>query len=171
MQKVGSNLVLIGMPGAGKSTIGVLLAKLTQRNFVDSDLLIQIHEQRSLQEIVDTEGAAVLRQIEAEILRGLQVENHVIATGGSAVYSAAAMQHLRQHGTLIFLHVPLIELTRRVQNYATRGIAREAHQTLEDLFQERQSLYLQYADLVIDCAGLTTEEICTRILAQLPPVR
>lgn len=171
MRKAGSNLVLIGMPGAGKSTIGVLLAKQTQRGFIDSDLLIQIQQQRSLQEIVDTEGAAALRQIEEAILLGLQEENHVIATGGSAVYSAAAMQHLRQQGTLIFLNVPLPELTRRVQNYATRGIAREADQSLDDLFQERQAFYLQFADLVIDCADLTTEEICTRILAQLPPAR
>src|SRR5512139_586368 len=107
MTQTLSNLVLIGMPGAGKSTVGVILAKQTSREFVDTDLLIQTLQERTLQDIVDTDGYAVLRKIEEDVLLGLSVQNHVIATGGSAVYSDRAMAHLKSGGLVIFLDVDL----------------------------------------------------------------
>ena len=115
MTKTQSNLVLIGMPGSGKSTIGVMLAKRTFRDFVDTDLLIQSSQQKSLQDIVDSSGYIALRKIEEEILLGLSLQNHVIATGGSAAYSEQAMTHLKSNGTLIFLDVDLATLEARIE--------------------------------------------------------
>src|SRR5690349_10613800 len=117
MKTAPSNLVLIGMPGAGKSTVGVILAKQSAREFVDTDLLIQISQGRSLQDIVDTDGYQVLRGIEEEILLDLAIRNSVIATGGSAVYSDRAMTYLKSHGVLIFLDVSMATLERRVRDY------------------------------------------------------
>jgi shikimate kinase len=158
-----SNIVLIGMPGAGKSTVGVLLAKLTARDFVDTDLLIQHAEGRTLQSIVDAEGYLALRAAEERVLLGLQVENSVIATGGSAAYSERAMRHLRQGGVAVFLDVDLATLRRRVSDYDARGIARRPDQSFADLFQERFRLYTAYADHTVSCAALTADETARRI--------
>lgn len=160
------NLVLIGMPGAGKSTVGVILAKLSARAFVDSDLLIQGAQGRSLQAIIDTDGYAALRSIEEDILLRLDVRNHVIATGGSAVYSAAAMDHLGAHGVIIFLDVDLPTLKARLGDFRARGIAMAPGQSIAELFAERRTLYQRHAEITIACAGRTMEEIAVQILAE-----
>ena len=161
---MSSNLILIGMPGAGKSTVGVILAKQTSRDFVDTDVLIQASQGRTLQDIVDTDGYVALRKIEEDVLRGLSVRNCVIATGGSAVYSDSAMSHLKSDGLVVFLDVDLSTLTSRIHNIHSRGIAKRPEQSLEDLFEERLVLYRKYADITIACAGLSQEEVCMQII-------
>ncbi len=159
-----SNLVLIGMPGAGKSTIGVILARKTTRNFVDTDVLIQTSQGRTLQDIVDTDGYIVLRTIEENILLGLSVQNHVIATGGSAVYSDRAMAHLKSNGVIIFIDVELAALESRVHDFSTRGLARRPDQSFAELFDERFKLYMKHADIVIRPDGLTQDQVCEQII-------
>ncbi len=158
------NLVLIGMPGSGKSTLGPRLAEALAFTFVDTDRLIEAAEGRTLQEIVETEGAEALRRIESAFLLSLDLHRHVIATGGSAVYSALAMNHLKQNGFVIFLNVPLEILEKRLDNFDQRGIVRAPGQRLEDLFLERYPLYMAYADRVVDNAFLPTDELCRKIL-------
>ncbi len=151
MNPYHSSLILVGMPGAGKSTLGLLLAKELAKDFVDTDILIQLREGKTLQDIVDTTGFMALRDIEEEVLLALECPNHIVSTGGSAVYSQAAMAHLKQFGRIVFLDVPLDVLRQRIHNYDTRGIARRLDQSLVELFAERHELYLQVADIVIDC--------------------
>jgi shikimate kinase len=167
MLKNPSNIVLIGMPGSGKSTVGVILAKLTRRNFVDTDVLIQTSQSRSLQDIVDSEGYLVLREIEEKVILTHDCRNCVIATGGSAVYSRAAMEHLKKDGVVVFLKADLQTLEARVQDYSTRGLAKRPDQSLADLFAERSALYTRYADMFVECRGLTHEEVCARIIKEL----
>jgi len=159
-----SNIILIGMPGSGKSTVGVILAKLTSLDFIDTDILIQRAAGKSLQEIIDTDGYLVLRRVEEEALLKLDCRDHVIATGGSAVYSPAAISHLKKDGVIVFLDVDIATLQSRVRNYETRGLAKRPDQTLEELFAERLALYREYADITISGAGLTQEEVCEAIL-------
>jgi len=132
-----SNIVLIGMPGSGKSTVGVILAKLTSRSFVNTDVLIQTKQGRSLQNIVDRHGYLALRAIEEKVLLDLDCRNHVIATGGSAVYCHAAMTRLKSGGIVVFLDVDLQTLEKRVHGYETRGLARRPDQSVTDMFAER----------------------------------
>ena len=158
-----TNLTLIGMPGAGKSTIGIILAKNLSLGFIDTDVLIQINHGKSLQQILDASGHLALRAIEEEEICKLDVSRHVIATGGSAAYSERAMAHLGSISTIIFLEVSFAEITRRIRNFATRGIAKAPHQTFQDLFVERQLLYRRHAELTIPCDGLDQEEVALRI--------
>jgi len=169
MTRSRSNLVLIGMPGSGKSTVGVILAKQTSLDFVDTDVLIQNSSGRSLQDIVDTDGYIALRRIEEEILLDLCVRHHVIATGGSAAYSERAMTHLKADGIAVFLDVDLATLTLRVTDFGVRGIAKRPDQSFKELFEERGALYRKYADITIDCAGLTQEGVCARIVRETTP--
>ena len=160
-----TNIALIGMPGAGKSTVGIILAKTLASGFVDTDVLIQQNQKRSLQEILNIEGYLTLRQIEKEEILQLKVKNHVIATGGSAVYSESAMAQLATTATIVFLKVDYDEIVRRIHNFDTRGIARKKSQSFHALYEERQVLYRRYANVTIDCAGLGQEEIVERIVA------
>ncbi|NLV24713.1 MAG: shikimate kinase [Deltaproteobacteria bacterium] len=164
-----NNIILVGMPGSGKSTVGVILAKFCGRGFIDTDILIQQAEGGTLQEIIDGRGYLELRRIEEQILLGLNCSRHVVATGGSAVYSAAAMAHLKAQGVVVFLHVELAELQRRVKNFAVRGIAGRPGQDFTSLYRERYPLYEQYADIVIPCGKRSPEELCELIRKQLIP--
>jgi shikimate kinase len=155
------------MPGAGKSTVGIILAKMTARDFVDTDVLIQLYEGRSLQKIVDSGGHMALRDIEAAVIKKLHCDNHIIATGGSAVYYGSAMEHLSLLGTIVFLDASLASLQARIRNFGSRGVAKRADQTFADLYTERLPLYKQYADLTIECSGLTQEDVCSSIIEKL----
>lgn len=159
-----SNIVLIGMPGSGKSTVGVILAKKTLRDFVDTDILIQKSLSRPLQDIVDNDGYLALREIEERVLLDLHVQNHVISTGGSAVYGDAAMHHLKADGIAVFLDVTLDTLEARVPDFSTRGLAKRPDQSFAELFEERNALYRKYADIAIKCDGLTVDEVCALIM-------
>ena len=168
--KKDSNLVLIGMPGSGKSTVGVILAKKTSRNFVDIDVLIQTSQQQTLQDIMDSNGYTVLRKIEEGVIVGLSIQNHVISTGGSAVYSHQAMTHLKSDGILIFLDVDLATLESRISDFSTRGIAKRPGQSFAELFDERFVLYTKHADISIKCDGITQEQVCERIIEEVGQV-
>jgi len=166
MQK-RKNLILIGMPGSGKSTVGVILAKALTRPYLDSDILIQMRENRSLQQIIDQNGYMALRDIEEDVLLGIDCENHVIATGGSAAYSDRAMTHLKRNGVVIFLDASLDTLKNRIHNYETRGLAKRPDQSFMDLFRERFELYTKYADIAIDSNHRTQDQVCDDIYNQL----
>lgn len=159
-----SCIVLIGMPGAGKSSLGVLLAKATMKDFVDTDMIIQLRANQSLQSIVDNSGYLTLRELEEVVLLDLSVQQHVIATGGSAVYSEKGMAHLKTLGPIVYLRVSLEELKRRVKDFPTRGIAAIPGKTLDDLYAERCPLYEKYADITIDCDGKTAEQVVEEIV-------
>lgn len=167
MTNASSNLVLIGMPGSGKSTIGVVLAKKTSRDFVDTDVVIQSHEHRSLQDIVDNDGYMALRAIEEKWVLSLALENTVISTGGSVVYSEKSMAHLARNGTIIFLDVALDTLKKRITDYDQRGIARRPDQSFEDLFLERSVLYNRYAHITVKSDHLDHEQACAEIISRL----
>lgn len=162
-----SNIVLIGMPGSGKSTVGVLLAKRLAFGFVDTDLLIQAAEGRTLQAIIDDDGYRVLRGIEQSELLALELEHHVIATGGSAVYSTEAMAHLRQNSTIVFLEVTLATVEQRIGDFSLRGISKRDDQSIAELFTERHELYSRSADVVIASDGLSHEQVCDQIIEAL----
>jgi len=160
---MSANLILIGMPGAGKSTVGVILAKLLSMDFIDTDILIQRKCICELQTIVNTQGYLTLRAIEEEVITALSANSTVIATGGSAVYSATAMSHLRKNGTVVYLKLAMRELVSRLHNFATRGIASPPAQTFRSLFTERSRLYREYADVTIDCSGKSQDAVAEEI--------
>ncbi len=162
-----TNIVLIGMPGSGKSTVGIILAKMTSRDFIDTDVLIQVSQGRALQDIVDHDGYIVLRQIEEKELLALNCRNHIIATGGSAVYGPKAMEHLKSNGIIVFIDVDLHTLESRVSDYKSRGLAKPPDQSFAELFEERLKLYRQYADVTIHAANLSQEEVCEKIITGL----
>ncbi len=171
MVKKTRNIVLIGMPGCGKSTVGVILAKMMALNFVDTDVLIQTSQNCSLQEIVDTRGISVFRQIEEKVILELACTGHVIATGGSVIYSRPAMMHLKSNSIIVFLDVNLETLESRVVNFATRGIAKKPDQSLSDLFSERCHLYETWADIKIPCSRLTQEQVCEDIIGKIASLK
>ncbi len=160
-----SNIILIGMPGSGKSTVGVIIAKQSCKAFLDTDVIIQTRTGKTLQDIVDREGYLALRDIEESVLLELRPKDTVIATGGSAVYSECAMNHLKENGMVVFLDADLPTIRSRVSDFGSRGLAKRPDQSLEELFNERRPLYQQYADLTIACKGMTHEEVSARILA------
>ena len=158
------NMILIGMPGAGKSTIGVVLAKSLGMKFVDSDLVIQEGEQRLLQDIINTDGMEVFLDCEEEAVLTLQCAKSIIATGGSVIYRKDAMDHLGTLGKVIYLDVSYEEIERRVNNITTRGIAIREGATLRDIYDERTAYYQSYKDITIDCDGKTVEDIVDEIV-------
>lgn len=158
------NVVLIGMPGAGKSTVGIVLAKVLGYDFIDSDLLIQKEDGRLLWQIIRDEGIEGFNQIEERVNSSIQTENSVIATGGSVVYGPAAMEHLRSIGTVVFLDVPYVSLKKRLGNLARRGVVLKPGQTLHDLYRERLTLYRKYAHITVSTVdsdiSQTVEAVC-----------
>ena len=162
-----NNITLIGMPGAGKSTTGIILAKNCGLGFIDTDVLIQINHQKTLQQILDKSGFMTLRDIEEKEILKLNIGNHVIATGGSAVYSEKAMDHLLSISAVIFIKISLEQVRKRVQNFATRGIAKAEDQSLEELFRERQQLYKKYARITVDGNAVTQEILAVKIASRL----
>ena len=167
MTEKKTSVVLIGMPGAGKSTIGVLLAKKMALDFTDTDLLIQTHHGLALQDIVDSQGYLTLRKIEEAVILSMKCEQQVIATGGSAVYSVAAMEYLKRYAVTVFLDVNLVEIRKRVTDFSTRGIARRSDQTFDDVFAERVPMYQKYADITIDCENKNQDQIALEIAGKL----
>lgn len=165
--KKSKNIVLIGMPGAGKSTIGVLLAKALGMSFIDTDLVIQEREGKLLQEIIDLYGLDEFLKKEENAIVSLNCKSTVIATGGSVVYSEKAMNHLKQNAIVIYLKIEYKEIERRIKNISTRGIAMNKGQSLLDLYNERIPLYERYADIVIDCSGKGMEKIIQEIIKML----
>ena len=157
------NIVLIGMPGAGKSTVGVLLAKSMLMDFCDTDLLIQKKYSKSLCEIINEDGIDAFIKKEDELVSQVEFENTVIATGGSVVYGENAMKNLKRNSLVVYLKVRPEELYARINNIHTRGIAMKEGTTLDDLYNERAPLYEKYADKIIECENLTPEE-CVELI-------
>ena len=168
MQAGSGNLVFVGMPGSGKSTVGVLIAKKLGLGFIDTDLLIQQETGRTLQDIVDEDGYVALRKVEEQVLLHLNVQQHVISTGGSAVYSDAAMKHLKAGGIVVYLDISLDTVCTRIGDYSLRGISKRPEQSLLELYEERSALYSRYADLTIQGDALNQEQVCDALLAILP---
>ncbi|MBQ6795862.1 MAG: shikimate kinase [Clostridia bacterium] len=158
-----NNIILIGMPGCGKSTVGVFLAKIIGYDFIDSDLLIQSREGKKLYEIIDEKGPDAFNRIENEVNASINVNNTVIATGGSVVYGKEAMEHLKSIGTVVYLYVTPEELNSRIDNFATRGISIREGQTFENLYEERSPLYEKYCDIKIDCTKASLSKNAVRI--------
>ncbi|ALP92526.1 shikimate kinase [Intestinimonas butyriciproducens] len=161
------NIILIGMPGAGKSTVGVLLAKTLGYAFLDTDLVIQQREGALLQSLVDSLGVEAFLDVEADAICSVECRGTVIAPGGSAVCRERAMSHLKALGRIVYLHLPLEELERRLNNISTRGIAMAPGETLADLFAYRAPLYRNYADLTVDVGRQSLEETVALVLRAL----
>lgn len=166
-----NNLIFIGMPASGKSTIGVVTAKRLGYQFIDTDLLIQEKEGKLLWEIIEEKGSEGFLKIEDEINASVQVERAVIAPGGSVVYCENAMKHFKNIGTVVYLHVPYTEIEARIQNARSRGVVLKEGQTLRDLYEERCRLFERYADIRINEDGLSMGETVARVLAVLGNIR
>ena len=159
-----NNIVLIGMPGVGKSTIGVVLAKLLGYQFVDADLVIQEKEGKLLREIIEEVGAEGFIEVENRINSQIEAEHSIIATGGSVVYGEEAMAHLKEIGTVLYLKLPYDELDRRLHDIKGSGVVLKEGQTLRDLYEERVPLYEKYADITVDEYRLNVEQTIEKIM-------
>lgn len=162
-----NNIILIGMSGAGKSTLGVLLAKALNYDFVDTDIMIQQKHDDLLCDIIEKEGINQFKAYEEAVLCGMSIENSVIATGGSVIYSEKGMKHLRTLGKVVYIDVPFQQIEKRLGNIHSRGIVIEEGQTLKGLYDERLSLYKQYADLVVNVQRHNIEETIDLMIEQL----
>lgn len=162
-----NNIVLIGMPGVGKSTLGVVLAKELGYEFVDADLLIQKREKRLLKEIIAAEGVDGFLKIENDVNVGIQADKTVIATGGSVIYGAQAMEHLKSIGTVVYLKLDYQTLDSRLGSLKGRGVVLKDGQNLKSLYDERVPLYEKYADIVVDEHDLSLEETLDKVLNSL----
>lgn len=158
------NVILVGMPSCGKSTIGVVLAKTMNKGFVDTDLLIQQKEGKTLQNIINEHGNDYFHHVEESVLLETNVRNFVIATGGSAIYFDRAMEHFKENGKVVYLKVSLETILERLNNIKTRGVTLGKGQTIEDLYKQRVPLYEKHADLVIEAEHLTIEEVVEKII-------
>ena len=162
-----NNVTLIGMPGSGKSTIGVILAKALGYQFLDTDLLIQKEEKRKLSEIIEQEGPERFKEIENRVNASVQVSDTVIAPGGSVIYCEEAMQHLKSIGKVVYLKLSLDSLSKRLGNLKGRGVLLKDGQTLSDLYEERVPLYEKYADLTVNEKNLDVEQTLQKIVDRL----
>lgn len=158
-----NNIVLIGMPGAGKSTVGVVLAKKLGKRFVDSDLVIQDTYGKLLHELIEEHGVEGFWKIENDVNASLEMQQSVIATGGSVIYGAGAMEHLRRIGTVVYLKLPYEEVEERLGDLNARGVTLQPGQTLSDLYAERTPLYEKYAHVTVECSGKTLREVMEEV--------
>lgn len=162
-----NNIILIGMPGVGKSTIGVVLAKIMGYRFVDSDLVIQEETEKLLHEIISEQGLEGFLEVENQINASLDVKRAIVATGGSVIYGKEAMEHLKEIGTVVYLKLSLKSIEERLGDLEKRGVALKEGQTLKDLYEERIPYYEKYADIIMDCEekGIRhiTEELGKRL--------
>lgn len=164
---VKNNIILIGMPGVGKSTAGVILAKILGYSFVDTDLLIQQSEKRLLKDIIASEGIDGFISIENKVNSMITAENSVIATGGSVIYGEQAMKHLCEIGTVVYLSLGYSQLRRRLRNIRRRGVVIREGQSFSDLYNERVPLYEKYADIIVDETGCSIERTIDRVIKAL----
>jgi shikimate kinase len=165
------NIVLIGMSGAGKSTLGVLLAKALGMDYVDTDIVIQQHEGRLLQDILDQDGIEKFMEVEERTVSELQPKHCVISTGGSVIYSEKAMNVLKQGGQIIYLHVPYEEIEKRLINLTTRGIVIRKGNSLKDVYEERVPLYMKYSDQTLDCSNKDIEHCVSELIENIQALR
>ncbi len=172
MRMTPDNIIFIGMPGSGKSTLGVLFAKAEMYSFCDTDLFVQREEKLPLFKIIEKKGMQGFLEIEARVVSGLRgFHRTAIATGGSVVLSEEAMSNLRRLGCIVYIKLPPEEIKRRVRNIKTRGIVMREGETLDDIYCERAPLYEKYADIAVDCSGLETEESVEAIIAAIRDAR
>ncbi len=162
-----TNIVMIGMPASGKSTVGKRLAKKLGENFLDVDLLIQENEGMALQEIINQKGNDYFKKIEDETLASLDVENTVISPGGSAIYYEKAMSHLKEVGIVVYLNVPFKEIERRMGNLETRGIVFPDGMGLIDLYNERCPLYEKWADITVEVGSLSLGKTVDKVIGEI----
>ena len=162
------NIILTGMPGCGKSTVGVILAKTLGMDFIDTDLIIQLQQNEKLQALVNKYGTERFREFEDQALLSVTAEkNTVLATGGSAVFCEKGMAHLKQHGVCVYLEVSCEELIRRLTNIKTRGIAAKKGLTVADIFRERSPYYEKYADYRVKCDDMHIEDVVAKIIEEI----
>ena len=159
-----TNIVLIGMPGVGKSTVGVILAKMLGYQFLDADLLIQEQEGKLLREIIEEKGTDGFIQVENRVNASIEAKRAIIATGGSVVYGKEAMEHLKEIGTVVYLKVSYAVLEKRLADIKGRGVVLKEGQTLKTLFEERSKLYEQYADIEVSEEGLNVEQTVEKLV-------
>lgn len=167
MKNKKENIVLIGMPGVGKSTIGVVLAKILGYQFIDADLVIQEKTGRLLKDIIAEEGIEEFIKIENEVNASIDTKKAVIATGGSVVYGKEAMKHLSEIGTVVYLQLELSALSRRLGSLKKRGVVLKKGQTLKDLYEERIPLYEKYADIIVNEHHCTIQKTVGKIIKKL----
>ena len=161
------NIVLIGMPSAGKSTVGVVLAKTLGMCFIDTDLIIQEKTSRLLQAIINQDGIENFLKIEEAVMLSVDVKNTVIATGGSVVFCKNAIEHLKVEGLVVYLKVSFEEIEKRLDDITTRGVVLANGQSLRDMYEQRAPLYEKYSDIVIDCSDKVVEEIIFNIINEI----
>lgn len=162
-----NNIVLIGMPGVGKSTVGVILAKELGYRFIDADLVIQEREGRLLRDIIGEVGPEGFIEVENRINASLEADHAIIATGGSAVYGKEAMMHLKEIGTIVYIEVSYEIIEKRLADIKGRGVVLRDGQTLEDLYRERAPLYEHYADITISETGLSIEQTVEKLIEKI----
>ena len=155
------------MAGCGKSSVGKMLARKLERPFIDTDDLIVQTQNRPLQDIIDSAGSTGFRRIEEEILLSVNVRNHIIATGGSSIYSRQGIDHLKEYGVIVLLQNNLEVLKKRVGDTSERGLVKQSGQSFEELYEERRLLYERNAEIIIECSDLNLEEVCNTIINRL----
>lgn len=162
-----NNIILIGMPGVGKSTVGVVLAKILGYQFTDADIVIQQETKKMLKDIISEEGVEGFITIENRINASIDTTDTVIATGGSAIYGKEAMEHYKEIGTIIYLKLGYEEINKRLSDIKNRGVVLKEGQSLLDIYEERCVLYEKYADITIDETGLNIEDTIEKIISAI----